>query len=545
MDFSNFIGGDPNSIDWDALLKKALSGQEGDPSAARRAGLLSAGLGILANAHKGFSGAVGEGGLLGVNAYSAERQRQQKDPMQQIGLANALMSLRGGLDKQAALRDWQGGMMPGGGPQIPNTPTDNSGYMGDSQAAPGPSQFAQMLGRQQQTTGGMPPVSYARALQGSQNQYPEIRDPAKILLDLFTKTPHNQAGGEAASVYNPATGSWDTGPTMPKLDAGQAYSNGQINNIPGYTKSVAETATAQTGAQEAGKAAFDVISIPDGRGGMMRVRRSAPINDAENRAAAQRDFAQSGGNGPMNFTPSNLGVERSPESVKLAEQQALMQGELSKSLASDAYKTQMSDLKESYKSANTAKEVQMSINEARSALDNPAIVGGLGKTKIAGLNVINGILPTGLAIAPEMLGNSQRLASALGQQLVKHAKDLGFNPSNADATRLEKVIGDEGLSEKGIRAILDFQEKMARGTITRHNSIADQAESKGAAPLFSYKVDAPEIYKRGSTMSDQAQRAEAQTRRNIPLMAPSGNTVAPPKYSTDMLDKLMRGMNGR
>jgi hypothetical protein len=75
MDMSAFLG-DPNAIDWNELLKKALSGQEGDPKAARSAGLLSAGLGILANAHKGFSGAIGEGGLLGVQGYNARASRK-------------------------------------------------------------------------------------------------------------------------------------------------------------------------------------------------------------------------------------------------------------------------------------------------------------------------------------------------------------------------------------------------------------------------------------------------------------------------------------
>lgn len=59
--------------------------------------LLAAGLGILANPSRNAWESVGRGGLLGLQTYNEDRQRQQKDPMQQLAMMNSLIGLQGGI----------------------------------------------------------------------------------------------------------------------------------------------------------------------------------------------------------------------------------------------------------------------------------------------------------------------------------------------------------------------------------------------------------------------------------------------------------------
>jgi len=480
MDFSNFIGGDPNSIDWDALLKKALSGQEGDPSAARRAGLLSAGLGILANAHKGFSGAVGEGGLLGVNAYSAERQRQQKDPMQQIGLANALMSLRGGLDKQAALRDWQGGMMPGGGPQIPNTPTDNSGYMGDSQAAPGPSQFAQMLGRQQQM--GVQP-SYDAVLKGAASQYPEIREPAKNLFDMIYK-PFELTKG-SVRVAPGQTGQFaeyrNTDPSVPVFNP----QTGRYENAPGSAEADAERERLKTVGTEGVKAAQDVITSYRGavpqqavRGELVKTlsgQQDIPpgaTGKARDLSAAYAAYVKSGTREPFRYTPPpdvvplGTGVDPAIQAARQAGmvQQATMPGELTKSAQTGSNED---FIKNEYRPAMAAAANSKQTLVGLDVISKQDVKTGWGTTaKAYGARVFEG-----LGMAPD---SAKKLA----------ADSVTFNQVlNTEMWRLlgeQKGPQTEGDAEraKATFANLDSPEAANKLTIAMHRAMHNQAVEK-------------------------------------------------------------------
>jgi hypothetical protein len=72
-------------------------------------GLIAAGLGMLAGSRgKSFGEALGQGGLLGFQAMNEERTRQQKDPAQQIALANSVIGLQQNLQNMRAMKDWQG-----------------------------------------------------------------------------------------------------------------------------------------------------------------------------------------------------------------------------------------------------------------------------------------------------------------------------------------------------------------------------------------------------------------------------------------------------
>ena len=497
------------------LMQQVQAGQQTDPKAPMSAGLMAAGLGMLANAHKGFAGGVGEGGLLGLNAYQQAMQAQRKDPAQQLTMANAIIGMQEKLQDQ---KMWEGFR------------TDMGGMTQQSPVQPA-------YGMQDRSLGEMPPPP-------PQGQQQAGKPSLEVLEKYMTKPKTASVVGPLIKHYYPDLNlvpgavhmrGGEVTASNPDLTKPVMGPDGRVAYRPGLVEDEARKEALIAQARQRAQARYTPVQTTrDGRPELVTAEEFAAARSAPAKAdepppdilAAMQEMQKNRipsrwdqttglqvGDAARNYqAPGRLGVgqteaekaaallpgklaeERALIEVAKEKQGALLPGEMKKSLISDAYKTQLSDLKESYKSANTAKEVLMAVNESRESLASPVIVGGFGKTKIAGLNAINGVLPAGLQIAPALLSNSQRLASSLGQQLVKHAKDLGFNPSNADAKRLEKVIGDEGLSEKGIRAMLDFQEKMARQSIDQHNKIAGQAEEKGGSPLFDYKVAAPEVY---------------------------------------------------
>jgi LysM repeat protein len=66
-----------------------------DPNEALRSGLLSAGLGMMAGSRgRSFGEALGQGGLLGLQAYGETKAAQQKDPAKMIALATAMQGMQ-------------------------------------------------------------------------------------------------------------------------------------------------------------------------------------------------------------------------------------------------------------------------------------------------------------------------------------------------------------------------------------------------------------------------------------------------------------------
>lgn len=544
-------------------------------------GLLSAGLAMMAGSRgRSFGEALGQGGLLGLQAYGAQKELAKKDPTQMISLLTAIE----GLKEQKAGRDWMKSMTPTTGleplqfqpaPGLPqNAPQQGYGMFSRDDISPSPNAVTGkvLLPEQQGIPLGqmVPPPSVGgyqvpAGAEGMNKIWGGIGFKgrpgtlAEKMLDVSTKAPAFGPPGSTPMILNPKTLQYEAGPPLLNLDKGMrpnAAGTG-AEEIPNYGDIQARFAGLTEAAKERGKLTYTPATTPQAGGGSVattgiidflarqynadtaivrEVMNNPDIPEAKWGPAilalkAASGGAQSGTWKASQFGPGGdvVGVPSgpqgpglqppqtapqlppraapatgrggelygapSPSQQALEQQQLLLPGEKEKQLASDAFKAQVADLKESYKVANAARAMLESINESRSALTDPVIVGGFAKGKIEGLNMVNGLLPAKYQISTDLLGNSQRLASSLGGALVAHATDLGSQPSNADAKRLEKVIGDEGLSEKGIRAILDFQEKMARQVIDQHNRIAKQAAGKGAAPLFDYTVEAPEAFK--------------------------------------------------
>lgn len=64
---------------------------------------------------------------------------------------------------------------------------------------------------------------------------------------------------------------------MAQLPEGATLNNGQVSLLPGYADTIAQTEAARTGATEAARAELDIIEIPDGQGGSIRMPRAEAV----------------------------------------------------------------------------------------------------------------------------------------------------------------------------------------------------------------------------------------------------------------------------
>lgn len=200
------------------------------------------------------------GGLLALqNAMEQQQMTPLKMKQLEIAVANAEMNNKirqqlmggGAPSGPAPMAFGAGGMsLPGGGQANVNTgqvvPPQAPGVSG----GPGMAQAMQMI-----LTGDPGLTAYGKAI---------IEQNKPI------------AAREGAPIVNPATGQIMF--YAPKLEAGMSpqFSGGQVTgvqNIPGYVDAM----TARTSAQEEAKAGFDLVQVPDGKGGTVMMPRSQAI----------------------------------------------------------------------------------------------------------------------------------------------------------------------------------------------------------------------------------------------------------------------------
>lgn len=292
-------------------------------------------------------------------------------------------------------------------------------------------------------------------------------------------------------LVNPATG--QSLFAQPKLAPGMQpirNAQGQVigaQPIPNY----AEGAAGIKGAEERARADYDMITVdtPNGpkmmtkaqaaaqaggkpavadmRGDPAKILRDiASISDPVERDAALKAYA-------TNNQPGASGIPLQDEGSK----------QFSKTIAEKSG----TDLLESRDKAKTAIETIQGIEQARQAIKGGAFQSTGADMKLGLTKFINANIP-GVSIDEAKAGNTDYLKSILGTGLLQQAKTLGSNPSNADATRINDIVGSIGKDPKAMDKILDWRQQMAEQAITRHNNTVDDAESRGMKSPYDLRV---------------------------------------------------------
>lgn len=139
-------------------------------------------------------------------------------------------------------------------------------------------------------------------------------------------------------------------------------------------------------------------------------------------------------------------------------------------------------------SAAKAADALQSVNNIREAIGSGAWQGGGANARAS---IANYLKPLGFAVDDTKLANTQAFTSAAGQFLLQHAKDLGANPSNSDAARIEKIVGSADTDPGAMQKILDWQEQLYRKSIRQFNGAYDQVK-KNPAVFNAWDLAVPE-----------------------------------------------------
>jgi hypothetical protein len=189
---------------------------------------------------------------------------------------------------------------------------------------------------------------------------------------------------------------------------------------------------------------------------------------------------------PQNIRAGTIGrLSATPTGTSPADQRAIdkKMGEKLNDLTAE-------EIISGYKASQKAADQLSSIQESRKAIAGGAFQGaGAGaKTDIA--KFAKGVF--GIDLDPTKTANSDYLRSTLGSQVLNWAKALGSNPSNADAKRIDEIVGNIDKDPGALNELLDWQEQIVRKSVAQHNSNVDQMEKRGYRPPIDYRVQLPE-----------------------------------------------------
>ncbi|OZI20498.1 hypothetical protein CAL26_23680 [Bordetella genomosp. 9] len=219
-------------------------------------GLLAAGLGILANARGANSqNAIGAGALAGLQAAQGAQQTAYLNDYRKAQAAK----LQQDSEKQRALLGLLGGITPDGqaGGAAQAMPVAASGTAPASPIAPPKGGLANM---------SIDQVALIKALGGG-----DLTDAWKLAHYGQDRNPGSfNVGADGQLTYTPSI---DKGQT-PVIKDGRVVG---VQNLPGAVESAASMAGATAGATAGAQAGYDLVPVPDGKGGTQLMPRAQAV----------------------------------------------------------------------------------------------------------------------------------------------------------------------------------------------------------------------------------------------------------------------------
>ncbi len=143
------------------------------------------------------------------------------------------------------------------------------------------------------------------------------------------------------------------------------------------------------------------------------------------------------------------------------------------------------ELSASRDKARGADDELSAIAESRAAIKAGAFQGMGADTKTDAVKLAQAL---NIPIDGSKAANTDYLRSSLGKGMLDNAKKLGVNPTDADAKRLDVIIGTIGKDPKAMDKILDWRESLAVKTIDLHNRDVDSAIAGGARFPYEMRV---------------------------------------------------------
>ncbi len=258
-------------------------------------------------------------------------------------------------------------------------------------------------------------------------------------------------------------------------------------------------------AEAAGAAGYDMVTVNTPNGPVMMTKENAAklsgggnqsSQDAsgldlsklgpDQQAFLAKTNPQAFANGVADFQRTGMGntqpQAQNQNGIKLqTDEQKAFEGTVAKGAGEDLLKGR--------DQAKGAADNLFGINESRKAIASGAFLGAGADLKTDAAKAIKSIV--GIDIDPNKVSNSEYLRTTLGQGMLDNAKKLGINPTDADAKRLDAIIGTIAKDPKALSKALDFQEEMAIRAINKHNANIADAEKRGLSSPYNLSVELP------------------------------------------------------
>jgi|GEM_PF-5485522 len=145
------------------------------------------------------------------------------------------------------------------------------------------------------------------------------------------------------------------------------------------------------------------------------------------------------------------------------------------------------DITEGQKKAEDLAEGVRAIDKSLDLIQKGAILGSGADLKTDTAKVLNNVF--GMEISPDKVTNTDFLRSTLGMPLLAKAKALGYNPTDADAKRLDTILGTIGKDPNALPELLKFNREISIRAIEQHNKRAS-----GINAPYPLTVDVPPAY---------------------------------------------------
>ena len=329
----------------------------------------------------------------------------------------------------------------------------------------------------------------------------------KDITDIWDKA-RNGIKREAGAYYQMDDGSVRH---FPQMQPGMTMYNGAARAIPGYGEAQAGMEAAKAGAVKAAElpyalalekgkgdisAANDLVTVTLTDGRTLTLPRAVVLEQARNQgmppqgnlpgvgggqplAPALREFIarDAAANGIQNPTTSFTGAGRgqaygfrdAPAEGFQGGAQGGLPGLQVQSPAGAAFQgatakadaDQLAAWRDGATAANSALDT---VRNLRAAEDKGTFSGGGAQAKTAAASLLYGL--TG--IQPKGLVGSEQFNAAAATLVLDRIKALGANPSNADRDFIERTVPALQQSPEARRALVDFIESKARGSIDLH-----------------------------------------------------------------------------
>jgi len=461
------------SFDWDALLRKMAKGLEtSDASAPRNQGLIAAGAQMLMNSGRGLAPALGAGGMGFMEASNAERQRQTKDPMQLIGLANAVQQLKTGQQTQQELQRVQA--MIGGGQSVPPQFTPAQGLPQDIQKQAygmfdrGTGEGG-TLGAMGQPQGGKLTPQQVQSLIGS--TVPQISAMGEKLAKVYGYEPQNMRPG-GSIVMPDAQGNPTVTYTAPNIGEGQQMNpDGTSSLVQGYLQNLRQIQQEMAAGKRAGELPYEApVPVPTGVPGETKLLSKAGAIDVGNRnaqgsnaqppsdvLAAMQFMSKQGvpvrwdaktglqfGDAAKNYQAERMGVNPGPVAEKIAEQRGAMPGKVEETALTDLAKGDAAKHDAAYTAAQSASNGNRTLQNIRENVNkDPGLYSGMfaeGKLGVAGF--FNGL---GLPFDEARFSNTQ--------ESKKYMDELGLS-------LIKSFVGSTNISDQDRKAVMSIMPRV-------------------------------------------------------------------------------------